>query len=133
MFTCVCTNTQISSFSAHEIQSGHRNRVRIGVSEVDSLLKPGLFEPKSLYSSWIEAYPGNFSGFVVLFATAETAGRNYFKEVWQSMRFLSLIPRRFYYTTFANGVPRSCFFPRFQLFKCRFRPFSSTLRPLVAQ
>eukprot|EP00913_Durusdinium_trenchii_P002489 g2301.t1 len=62
-----------------------------------------------------EAYPGNFSGFVVLFATAETAGRrwpNYFKEVWQSMRFLSLIPRRFYYTTFANGViTYSLFFP----------------------
>lgn len=59
-----------------------------------------------------EAYPGNFSGFVVLFATAETAGRNYFKEVWQSMRFLSLCPRRFYYTTFANGVVTySLFFP----------------------
>ena len=33
-----------------------------------------------------------------------TIYRNYFKEVWQSMRFLSLCPRRFYYTTFANGV-----------------------------
>lgn len=41
--------------------------------------------------------PGWFSEFV----------RNYFKEVWQSMRFLSLIPRRFYYTTFANGVTQS--------------------------
>ncbi|CAJ1429371.1 unnamed protein product, partial [Effrenium voratum] len=59
-----------------------------------------------------EAYPGNFSGFVLLFATAETAGRNYFQEVWQSMRILSLMPRRFYFTTFANGViTYSLFFP----------------------
>ncbi|CAE7900725.1 glud2 [Symbiodinium necroappetens] len=59
-----------------------------------------------------EAYPGNFSGFVVLFATAETAGRNYIQEVWQAMRFVGLVPRRFYFSTFANGViAYSLFFP----------------------
>mmetsp|Transcript_40612 Transcript_40612/g.94315 ORF Transcript_40612/g.94315 Transcript_40612/m.94315 type:complete len:1161 (-) Transcript_40612:134-3616(-) len=59
-----------------------------------------------------EAYPGNFSGFVVLFATAETAGRNYFQEAWQAMRFLNLVPRRLYFSTFANGViAYSLFFP----------------------
>ncbi|OLQ13322.1 NAD-specific glutamate dehydrogenase [Symbiodinium microadriaticum] len=46
-----------------------------------------------------EAYPGNFSG--------ATAGL-----VLEAMRFVGLVPRRFYFSTFANGViAYSLFFP----------------------
>lgn len=58
------------------------------------------------------AYTGSASGFVVLFATGETVGRNYFPEVWQALRFVGLMPCRLYLETFANGViTYSLFFP----------------------
>eukprot|EP00929_Paragymnodinium_shiwhaense_P023249 TRINITY_DN14602_c0_g1_i1.p1 TRINITY_DN14602_c0_g1~~TRINITY_DN14602_c0_g1_i1.p1 ORF type:complete len:1184 (-),score=307.56 TRINITY_DN14602_c0_g1_i1:349-3900(-) len=54
-------------------------------------------------------------GFVVLFGTAETAGRHYFQEISQSVRFAGLAPRRFYMETFLNGVViYSLFFPSAQ-------------------
>jgi len=58
-------------------------------------------------------YPGPYpGGFVLLFATAETAGRHYFPEVNQAMRYSNLCPRRFYLETFANGViTYGLFFP----------------------
>ena len=58
-------------------------------------------------------YPGPCPyGFVVLFSTAETVGRHFLKEIWQAMRFVGLIPRRFYLESFANGViTYSLFFP----------------------
>ncbi|CAJ1424281.1 unnamed protein product [Effrenium voratum] len=58
-------------------------------------------------------YPGPCPyGFVVLFASAETVGRHYLKELWQAMRFVGLVPRRFYLENFANGVlTYSLFFP----------------------
>eukprot|EP00933_Yihiella_yeosuensis_P039062 TRINITY_DN3299_c0_g1_i1.p1 TRINITY_DN3299_c0_g1~~TRINITY_DN3299_c0_g1_i1.p1 ORF type:complete len:1181 (-),score=232.29 TRINITY_DN3299_c0_g1_i1:436-3978(-) len=59
------------------------------------------------------AYPGpSTSGFVVLFGTAETVGRNYLFEISQAMGFVGLVPRRFYMENFANGViAYSMFFP----------------------
>ncbi|CAK9021826.1 Glutamate dehydrogenase 2 (NAD-specific glutamate dehydrogenase) (NAD-GDH), partial [Durusdinium trenchii] len=58
-------------------------------------------------------YPGPCPfGYVVLFATAETVGRHYLPEIWQAMRFVGLLPRRFYFENFANGViTYSLFFP----------------------
>eukprot|EP00931_Biecheleriopsis_adriatica_P003747 TRINITY_DN105516_c0_g1_i1.p1 TRINITY_DN105516_c0_g1~~TRINITY_DN105516_c0_g1_i1.p1 ORF type:complete len:1172 (-),score=218.17 TRINITY_DN105516_c0_g1_i1:95-3181(-) len=58
-------------------------------------------------------YPGPYpGGFVLLFGTAETIDRNYLLELWQAMRFVGLMPRRFYMETFVNGViTYSLFFP----------------------
>merc|ERR1719310_1445021 len=58
---------------------------------------------------------GTAGGFVVLFGTPETAGRHYFQEVCQSIRFVGLSPRRFYMESFLNGVVvYSLFFPSAQ-------------------
>lgn len=58
-------------------------------------------------------YPGPYpGGYVLLFGTADTAGRHYFPEVCQSLRFLGYGPKRFYLETFANGaLIYSLFFP----------------------
>jgi len=58
-------------------------------------------------------YPGPHpGGFVVIFGTAETAGRHFLPEICQAIRFAGLSPRRFYFETFANGVITfSLFFP----------------------
>jgi len=58
-------------------------------------------------------YPGPYpGGFVLQFGTSETAGRHYFPEICQAMRFVGVSPLRFYMETFANGViTYSLFFP----------------------
>ncbi|CAE8609699.1 unnamed protein product [Polarella glacialis] len=58
-------------------------------------------------------YPGPHpGGFVLIFATAETVGRHYLREICQAMRFVGLVPRRFYLENFVNGVlTYSLFFP----------------------
>lgn len=59
------------------------------------------------------AYPGPYpGGFVLMFGTIETAGRHYFPEVCQAMRFAGLAPKRLYVESFLNGVlTYSLFFP----------------------
>jgi len=52
-----------------------------------------------------DVYPGSQqTGWVCLFGSAETANRTYFTEVFHSLRFAEIWPRRLYLETFANGV-----------------------------
>eukprot|EP00397_Hematodinium_sp_SG-2012_P003658 GEMP01003666.1.p1 GENE.GEMP01003666.1~~GEMP01003666.1.p1 ORF type:complete len:1127 (+),score=208.26 GEMP01003666.1:108-3488(+) len=57
-------------------------------------------------------YPGESSGFVLQFATAEIARRNYLIELNQCFRYCDVQPKRYYIETFANGVVTYvCYFP----------------------
>lgn len=58
-------------------------------------------------------YPGPYPGGVVLlFGTAETAGRHYFRAICQALRLCHLSPKRFYMESFLNGaIVYSLFFP----------------------
>lgn len=50
-------------------------------------------------------YPGTLSsGWVLFFASPETAGRTYFSDVCQALNLTCMCPRRIYMETFANGV-----------------------------
>eukprot|EP00930_Biecheleria_cincta_P019369 TRINITY_DN147_c0_g1_i4.p1 TRINITY_DN147_c0_g1~~TRINITY_DN147_c0_g1_i4.p1 ORF type:complete len:1150 (-),score=209.95 TRINITY_DN147_c0_g1_i4:133-3582(-) len=60
-------------------------------------------------------YPGPCpGGFVVLFAlpAMQMGGRLYLSDIWHAVRFEGLMPRRFYFENFANGVlAYALFFP----------------------